>query len=336
MDHKLAIATISMGWHNSHTLESKLTAAQRHGIRGVELFDSDLNNYAKAHGMSRLQAAEEIHRLCEDAQLEVVAYTSFGDFEGQPTPLGVRLEKAREWCEIANRVATDTIQVPSNFDARAIGDEMIIVAELQALADLGARQKPLIRFAYEALAWGKYAADWEESLRIVKLVDRSNFGLCLDTYHVLARLWADPTVSSGRRPGGDAAVRDSLQRFRDTCPPEKIFYVQLSDAEKAQPPFQPEHPAYREDQAVLHSWCLYGRIFPFEQEYGAYLPMEDILVTWLLQSGWTGWVSMETFHRSMAEQELGPDVWAGRAETSWEKIERVLRQANKGSARHIQ
>lgn len=333
MDHKLAIATISMGWHQSHTLESKLAAAQHQGIQGVELFDPDLNNYAKAHGVSRLRAAEEIRLLCEEARLNIVVYGSFGNFEGQPTPLDTRLEKAREWCEIAGRLGTDMIQIPSNFDTESIGDQTVIVRELQAIAELGARQNPPIRFAYEALAWGKYAADWEDSLKIVQLVNRSNFGLCLDTYHVLARLWADPTTPSGRRPGGDEALRDSLQRFRDTCSPDKIFYIQLSDAEKADPPILPGHPAYHEDQPVLYSWCLHARIFPFEQEYGAYLPMEDILVTWLLQSGWTGWVSMETFHKSMADEEATPDIWAARAKTSWEKVQRALQQASKGGTK---
>ena len=326
MEHNLAIATISLGWHESHTLERKLAACQRSGIRGIELVNSDLNKYANAHGLSRIQAADEIRQLCKDANVTIVVYASFGDFEGQTTALDIRLEKAREWCEVAARSCTNMIQIPSNFHPDAIGDETVIIADLRALADLGARQSPPIRFAYEALAWGKHAADWEESLRIVQLVDRPNFGLCLDTYHVLARLWADPTVRDGRRPGGDAAVRDSLQRFRDTCPPDKIFYIQLSDAEKAEPPFSASHPAHKEDEPVLYSWCLYGRIFPLEQEYGAYLPMTEILVTWLLDCGWTGWVSMETFHHSMVEIDQSPDIWAERARVSWERCNRLLQE----------
>jgi sugar phosphate isomerase/epimerase len=326
MDHKLAIATVSLGWHESHTLERKLAACQQHGIQGIELVDADLNKYARRHGMTRLQAAESIGQACRDANITIIAYVSFGDFEGHPTPLEARLGKAKEWCEIARKAGTDMIQIPSNFDPDAIGDQEIIVAELQALAGLGSQQHPEIRFAYESLAWGKYAADWEESLRIVQLVDRPNFGLCLDTYHVLARLWADPTVRSGRRPGGNAAVRLSLQRFGTDCPRDKIFYVQLSDAEKAEPSVLPGHPAYKEKEAVLHSWCLYGRIFPFEQEHGAYLPLKEILTAWLLGSGWTGWVSMETFHHSMREAHKGPELWAGRARLSWEKCIEVLRE----------
>lgn len=46
-------------------------------------------------------------------------------------------------------------------------------------------------------------ADWEEFSRIVELVNRANFGVCLDTYHILARLWVDPTdPKMGVRPGG--------------------------------------------------------------------------------------------------------------------------------------
>ncbi|KIY01122.1 uncharacterized protein Z520_02674 [Fonsecaea multimorphosa CBS 102226] len=331
MQQTLAIGTISMGWHPSHSLESKIYAAKQFGIAGIELFDQDLNKFAKSHVISRLEAADGIGRLCKDAQLTIISYTSFGSFEGQPTPLSSRLETAREWCEIARRLGTTIIQVPSNFDAEAIGDEGVIVAELQALADLGLRQSPSISFAYEAIAWGKHVADWEESLHMVQLVDRPNFGLCLDTYHVVARLWADPTTLCGRRPGGDTALRASLQRFRDACPTDKIFYIQISDAEQARPPIQPGHPAYREDEHVLHSWCLDGRIPPFDTEHGAYLPLEEILSAWLVESRYTGWVSMEVFHRSMNGENSTPDVWAKRARESWDKIQKLLQERSQGT-----
>lgn len=324
MAQKLAIASISMGWHASHTLERKINAARALEIPGMELFDDDLNNFANSHAISRLEAAGQIGQICKDAHITIVCYTSFGSFEGQPTPLSSRLEIASEWCEIASRVGAKFIQVPSNFSAEAIGDQNLIVAELQALAELGLRRSPTISFAYEALAWGTYVADWEESLNIVQLVDRPNFGLCLDTYHVVARLWADPTTKGGRRPGGDAALRASLQRFRDMCPSDKIFYIQLSDVERANPPILPGHPAYSEDEHVLYSWCLYGRILPFERDLGAYLPLEEILSTWLVDSKWKGWVSMEVFHRSMNEENSTPEIWARRARDSWEKIQKLL------------
>ena len=323
-DHQLAIATISLGWHECHTLESKLAAVKQAGIPGIELCDYDLNRYAESHNLNRIEAAEQIGHQCKDHGLIIIAYPSFEQFEGQPTPLDDRLRKAEEWCEISRRLGTDMIQVPSNTNLNASGDEATIVAELQALADVGLRYNPPILFAYEALGWGTNVADWEESLRMVQLVDMSNFGLCLDTYHVLARLWADPSVRSGRRAAGDSAVRDSLQRFATSCPIDKIFYVQLSDGELADPPILPGHVAYSEDKHLLSSWCMHGRIFPLEAEYGAYLPMKDILLTWLLESGWKGWVSMEVFHYSMDEESQGPKVWTDRATESWSRVLELL------------
>lgn len=324
MNHRLAIATISLGWHESHALESKLAAVKQSGIPGIELCNYDLERFAEAHGLNRLDAASKIGQLCKEAELTIVAYPSFADFEGHKTPLKDRLKKAEEWCNVARRLGTDMIQVPSNTNLDSSGDEAVIVTELQELAAIGARYNPPIRFAYEALAWGTHAADMEESWRIVNLVKRPNFGLCLDTYHVLARLWADPSTRSGMRPGGRSALRDSLERFRASCPIDKIFYIQLSDGERANPPILPGHEDYSDSKHVLFSWCLHGRIFPLETELGAYLPMRDILVAWLVESGWDGWVSMEVFHYSMKQELAGPRIWSDRALVSWQRIQELL------------
>ncbi len=326
MNHKLAVATVSLGWHRSHTLERKIEAAKSAGISGVELHDTDLNNFAKSHGMARLEAAAAVGKLCNRSNMEIIAYGPFSNFEGEPTPLEGRLDTAREWMQIAHNLGTDVIQIPANDSKAAIGEERVIITELQALADLGRQQDSPISFAYEALAWSAHVADWEESLRVVQHVDRSNFGLCLDTYHVLARVWADARAPSGLRPGGASALRDSVQRFLDSCPPERIAYVQLSDAERQRSPLLPGHPAYAADQDCTRSWCLYGRLFPYETEKGAYLPMDDILRAWLLDKKWSGWVSMEVFHRNMAEESMVSELWAERARTSWDRVVQVLQK----------
>lgn len=324
INHKIAIGTISMGWHPSHTLEKKLRAAKEAGFQGVELFDDDLNKFAHSHGKTRLEAATEIGNLFKAANIAILCYSSFDNFEGEAASLDDRLNKAREWIAIAQQLNTNVIQIPSNDHKDAIGDEAIIIKELQTVADLGSQQDPIISFAYEALAWGTYVADWEESLRIVQLVNRPNFGLCLDTYHVISRIWADPRSPSGIRPGGAAALRDTVQRFIDLCPPEKIIYIQLSDAEKLDPPILPGHPAYHEDKDGTHSWCMFGRMFPLDTENGAYFPMERILRAWLLESKWSGWVSMEVFHRDMAQESLDPAFWAKRGRISWNKVLKLL------------
>lgn len=322
--HRLAISTISLGWHPSHTLERKIAAASAAGFQGVEMFITDLEAYAKSHGQSRITAARGIRQLCAEHSIEILCLGSFDNFEGQPTPLADRLATAKEWLALAKELGTDIIQIPSNDSKDAIGDDAIIIGELQSISDLGLHEQPPISFAYEALGWGTHVADWEESLRVVQLVNRPNFGLCLDTYHVLARLWADPRCPSGLRAGGNAALRDSIQRFRDNCPKEKIIYVQLSDAEKLSSPILPGHPAYHDLKDGPHSWCTYGRLFPLETEKGGYLPMEDISRAWLIDIGWTGWVSMEIFHRDMKVESADPEHWALRGRNSWEKLKGTL------------
>ncbi|OQV00584.1 hypothetical protein CLAIMM_06063 [Cladophialophora immunda] len=352
MNPKLAISTISLGWHASHTLERKLAAAAAAGFQGVEIYITDLDSYATTRAIPRVTAATEIQRLCAQHQLEVVCLGSFDNFEGNPRrSLEERLHRAEEWIAMARALGTDVIQVPSNDDRDAVGDMATVVAELQALADLGLRGRESepafrpVRFAYEALGWATHVADWEESLRVVDRVARPNFGLCLDTYHVLARLWADPRASSGRRPGGDAALRRSLETFRErfakppnndsstttttttTTKTQPIIYIQLSDAERLVPPILPGHEAYSADKDGVHSWCRYGRLFPLERDRGAYLPIEDIARAWLKDSSgaWTGgWVSMEIFHREMVREESGPEHWAQRGRRSWEELAKRL------------
>jgi sugar phosphate isomerase/epimerase len=330
MTNKLAISTISLGWHPTHTLERKLQAASSAGFEGIELFITDLDAHASQHKLSRLETASQIQALCSKNGLIILSLASFDNFEGHPTKsLAQRLDEAREWIALAHALGTHTIQIPSNDDPDAVGDDEVIVGELRALADLGLQFDPdrPVRFAYEALGWGTHVADWDESLRVVELVDRPNFGLCLDSYHVLGRLWADPRARTGRRPGGDAALRASLARFVERYKPDErgrdnIFYIQLSDAERMRPPILPGHEAYSAEKDGVHSWCTYGRLFPFEHDKGAYLPVERVAAAWLRDSGWdgAGWVSMEVFHRDMKREENGPEEWAARGKASWEKL----------------
>jgi hypothetical protein len=203
-----------------------------------------------------------VKRLCQSGQLEVICLGSFDNFEGSQIALSDRLASAREWIEIAHRLGTDMIQVPSNDDGHCNGDEVTIVSELRQLADVGNAATPPIRFAYEALGWGTHVADWEESLRLVNLVERDNFGLYLDTYHILARLWADPSTENGMRCGGTAALTASIKRLLEDCPVDRIFYIQLSDAERCLPPLRPGHPAYSPSKELSHAWNSWGRLFP--------------------------------------------------------------------------
>lgn len=322
--HKLGISTISLGWHHSHSLEDKLAAATRHKFAGVEIFWTDLVAYAGERGCSPLEAAPRVKSICESGQLEVICLGSFENFEGSQAPLSDRLASAREWIDIAHALRTDMIQIPSNDDRLCSGDEATIVSELRQLADVGSAATPPIRFAYEALGWGTHVADWEESLRVVNLVERRNFGLCLDTYHILARLWADPSAENGRRPGGTAALNASVKKYLEECPVDRIFYIQLSDAEKCLPPLLPGHPAFSSSKDPPHAWNSWGRLFPGEKSEGAYLPINKLCRAMLISHSFRGWVSMEIFHRKMKDEAANPEHWARRGRASWDDLRMSL------------
>ncbi|RAH56378.1 hypothetical protein BO85DRAFT_497095 [Aspergillus piperis CBS 112811] len=138
-----------------------------------------------------------------------------------------------------------------------------MVEDFQALSDLAASYS--VGVAYEAVAWGTYIDTWEDSPRTVQDVTRENFGLCLEPFHVAARVWGDNTVEIGVREDADLALRQSLHRLVETCPLDKIYYVQLSDGDKSVPSLQPGHHFYQEDFPPALSWSRNMRPFPLRR-----------------------------------------------------------------------
>ena len=74
------------------------------------------------------------------------------------------------------------------------------MADLTKVADMGMARDPVVRIAYEGVAWGKYFDTWQSTWELVKKVDRPNFGLCLDTFHIAGRVWGDPVSETGCTP----------------------------------------------------------------------------------------------------------------------------------------
>lgn len=328
IQNPLAIASVSLGWHEAHTLERKLQAASRAGMKGIELVWSDLQRFAASHSLSTFDAAVEVKQICQREGLTILVLCPFENFEGMlDPPLEKRLEVAKHWIDIARAAGTSIIQIPSTYDQNSTGDEDVIVHELRALAELGAESGPIISFAYEAIAWGVHVAYWEDSLRIAKLVDRPNFGVCLDTYHIFARLWADPHAPFGKLPGAEMALQATTARLLATCPNEKILYLQLSDAERQEQLMFPGHPAHQDGHDPTETWCLYGRLFLLDTERGGYFPLVDFCKALLVDKGWHGWVSMEIFHRTMHEEESSPEKWARDGVKSWERLKTAISTA---------
>lgn len=200
----------------------------------------------------------------------------------------------------------------------------MIVSDLQRVADLGAAQNPPIKFVYEALAWGNHVYTWEASYEIVQRVDRPNLGLCLDTFHILARVYAEPLVRSGVRDTAESDLRNCLAKLRAVVDPAKVFYVQVVDGERLAAPLDENHPFYVPGRPRWMNWSRNARLFALEEDRGGYLPVLEVVKAFV-DFGFQGWVSLELFNRSLAERDPRvPESHAKRGIESWRKLVRRL------------
>lgn len=311
-----------------HSMEEKLGAAAKNGLEGIELFYEDLVDHAGSDSASDLRAgAASIRDLCLSLGLEILCLQPFMHYEGllNRQRHAQRIEEMKLWMELAHIMDTDIIQVPSSFlSAKETSSDIdLIVSDLRELADLGLQQTPVIRFAYESLSWGTHIDKWELCWYIVQRVDRVNFGVCLDSFNILGRIYADPSAESGKTERADEDVRESIQRLVSQIKPhkEKIFFIQIVDAERLEQPLLPGHPFYNAEQPARMSWSRNCRLFYGESEHGAYLPVKDVAHAIINEIGYEGWVSMELFNRAMNRTDAGVvEELASRAAIAWERM----------------
>jgi 4-hydroxyphenylpyruvate dioxygenase len=329
-----AIASLSLGRaYAGHSLADKIAAAAAVGFQGIECFYEDLeyhvktlcsNNNEPNHDRSPdikelCDTAHDFRLLADENNLKVIVLQPFMHYEGltDPAERQQRLEKLKLWMKLASILGTDLIQVPSNFLLQGVtGDFGRLVEDLQLLADRGAEHDPPVRFAYEGVCWGTFVDTWRKAWEIVKGVDRKNFGLCLDAFHVVGREWADPTTESGIVGSGVENATDllckSVQNMAATVDVSKVYYVQYANARKPDAPIVPV-----EGQAARMTWSRQMRVFVGEAE--GYMPvdmvLERILAAPPLGLGYTGWLSVELFNKSLEGSDKR--VVSEHAERAW-------------------
>jgi 4-hydroxyphenylpyruvate dioxygenase len=259
-----------------------------------------------------------------------MAIGPFSNFDGRLDPIA-RAEKMEElqlWFEIARILGTDLIQIPCHFmpEGQGVtGDPEVVARDMRQIADLG---KGEFRFAYENLCWGTYNDMWSKAWQIVQLVDRDNFGLCLDTFNIAGREWADPTAANGKVANADALFRESLRCMVAEVDVRKVFYVQVVDAERLKEPLDERHPFHVEGQKPRMSWSRNARLFMLEEDRGGYLPVLEVLKAICDEEtglGYKGWISAELFNRSLMEEgDMVPREHAERCMDSWWKIVKAM------------
>lgn len=316
-----------------HRLLPKLSVAAAAGFRGVEIFEEDLIAYAQAHLGSdsfdaMLAAAHDVHAHCKSIGLVVVCLQPFRFYEGltDPAARAAKIDEWARWLKIARALHTELLSVASTFclpDGQTTGDLDVLANDLGQLADMAAAEDtyPPLRVSYEALAWGTHVDTWEKSWEVVVRADRPNLGICLDTFNIGARIYADPTAPDGRNADADTATQASIARITQLIDPAKVFNVQLVDGERLDAPLLPGHPFYDASQPSRMSWSRNCRLFYGEQSRGAYLPVLEICRAIFEGLGYRGWVSMELFSRSCAAPGTGvvPEH-AQRGIASWHAL----------------
>lgn len=344
MSCKLGITSMSLGWATKagHSLETKLALAHKYGYKGIELFHDDLDDLAarrfedqspsqpsdsecRSSHKAQLAAAAHIRHLCHEFDLTIICLQPFSGYEGllDAEAKAKKLEKLHRWIELAHVLETDIIQIPSSFEpAEKVADSRErIVADLQVVADVGLKAEPVIRFVYEALAWGTRIDTWEQSWDVVKRVDRANFGLCLDSFNIAGRIYADPTDPSGTTGDAMQTVEYSMKQLVREVDVEKVFYVQIVDAERLETPLVEGHEFHVPSQPPRMSWSRNCRLFYGEEDRRAYLPVQRIAQAFFRELGFKGWVSLELFNRRMSDKdEAVPEELARRGAESWKKL----------------
>lgn len=323
---------MSLGRAWVHDFPGKINAAARHGYQGLEIFHEDLVYHARTlfphasdEKAAQIAAAHDIKQLCAARNIGIINLQPFSQYDGlvDRQQHAARIEELHHWFSLAHTLGTDMIQVPASFlpANQCSGDIDLIVSDLQKISDLGAAQCPPIRYVYESLCWSTHVDLWEQCYDIVERVNRPNFGICLDTFNIAGRIYADPASPSGKTENAEEEVQASIARMLERIDVSKVFFIQIVDAERLESPLVPGHAYYDAEQPCRMSWSRNCRLFYGETDRGAYLPVRAITDAIINGLGFQGWVSMELFNRSMNDGAPGvPEEHARRGAVAWEKM----------------
>ena len=253
-------------------LEAKLAAMKAGGFRHVMLMAPDVAGHPGGE-----QAAVDAVR---GSGLRATGFQVLRDFEGLSGHLHeYKVGVAKAMLEMCRAVGANVLLACSSVSAHASGEDELVVRDLQKLAMLAL---PLnIRIAYEALSWGRYVNEYPKSWELVEAADRSNLGLALDSYHILAN-------------------ETGLEVLED-IDPRKIFLVQLSD-------FLWSEARSREERIET---ARHYRVFPGEGVHGERIAE---LVRRLDAMGYGGDYSFEVFNDDF--KQMPPALVAERARQS--------------------
>jgi sugar phosphate isomerase/epimerase len=260
-------------------LEAKLSAMKAAGFSHVMLSARDIAGHPQGEAAGIAAVV--------NSGLRVTGLQVLRDFEGLssgnfPQLHGYKIDIAKAMLHMAVAVKAPLLLVCSSTHEQAVGDVPVIVQDLRKLAMLAL---PLnITIAYEALSWGKHVHEYAQAIDIVLRADRSNLGLCIDSFH----MWVA------------GSTLDALALISAN----KIAFVQLSDY------IGNPIDAFMSRRDMARS----ARVFPGE---GAHSPSTAALVRRLEQMGYTGDYSFEVFNDDYQQMPLATVCQRAAHSVAW-------------------
>ena len=256
-------------------LEAKLRAAREAGFTQIMLNATDIVGHPG--GENAAVAA------VRDSGLRVTGFQVLRDFEGLAGHLhAYKVDVAKAMLGMCRDLGARVLLICSSASPHATGEFDRLVADLQKLAMLAV---PLdIRIAYEALSWGRHVNLYTQAWELVQAADRSNLGIALDSYHILAH-------ASGLEPLEEIEAR-------------KVFLVQLSD-------FLWQEVRSPEDRIET---ARHSRVFPGE---GVHSDNVIELVRKLDALGYRGDYSFEVFNDDYKQLPLPLVAQRARQSVKW-------------------
>jgi sugar phosphate isomerase/epimerase len=256
-------------------LEAKLSAIRAAGFTQVMLNASDL----ASHPGGPPAAIDAVRR----SGLRVTGFQVLRDFEGLSGHLhAYKVDIAKAMLDMCHALGSRVLLACSSTSSHATGDFASLKKDLQKLAMLAVPYG--IRIAYEALSWGRHVNEYPQSWELVAEADRSNLGVAIDSFHILAM-----------RTGSDGI---------EEMVPDKIFLVQLAD-------FMWREIRSREERIDT---ARHFRVFPGEGVHSAELAA---LVRALDRLGYRGDYSFEVFNDDYAQMPVALVAERARRSVKW-------------------
>jgi sugar phosphate isomerase/epimerase len=257
------------------SLEGKLRAIRAANFTQVMLNATDIVGHPD--GEAKAIAA------VRSSGLRVTGFQVLRDFEGLSGHLhAYKVDIAKSMLEMCRALGSRVLLACSSNSAHASGEPDLLKKDLQKLAMLAL---PLdIRVAYEALSWGRHVNLLTQAWEIVQDADRSNLGLCVDSYHAIAN-------------GGEIKAAADID-------PRKVFLVQLSD-------FLWQETRSPQDRMET---ARHYRVFPGE---GVHSEQVLELVRILDDGGYRGDYSFEVFNDDYRQISVATVAERARNSVKW-------------------